>query len=206
MLPEAIAKKIEFTPDCWIWKGLLTKDGYGKVYVGGARHYAPAHRRVFELLVGPIPEGLTLDHLCRVRSCVNPQHLEPVTQGINTLRGDTFAARYARRTECSYGHPLSGENLHIRSNGARQCLTCARRWEETRQARLRAARPEKEQRTTCRRGHALDEENTYWHLGRRQCRACHRLRERKRKARLRLDRAAERHPHPTVVEAGPVTA
>lgn len=71
---------------CWIWLGELNRNGYGRVCVKGKRPVA--HRHVYETLVGPIPEGLLLDHLCRVRCCVNPSHLEPVTPKENTLRGD----------------------------------------------------------------------------------------------------------------------
>jgi hypothetical protein len=82
-----------------------------------------AHRIVYMLLVGPIPFGYALDHLCRVRRCVNPAHLEPVTIAENVLRGEGTAARHARQTHCLRGHPLSGDNLVV-YGGDRHCRAC----------------------------------------------------------------------------------
>lgn len=79
-----------------------------------------------ELHKGPIPEGLVIDHLCRNRGCVNPDHLEAVTQRENILRGEGLAAANARKTHCPKGHPYSGENLYVvPSSGRRQCRICA---------------------------------------------------------------------------------
>jgi len=113
---------------CWIWTASRSPFGHGQFYV---RHGVPrrAHRIAYEMLVGPIPEGLVLDHLCRNPPCVNPAHLEPVTQRINTQRaprGGT-AAQYAARTYCPQGHPLIGDNL-VRRSGGRVCLACRRRY------------------------------------------------------------------------------
>lgn len=94
-----------------------------------------AHRVVYEELVGPIPDGLMLDHLCRVRHCVNPEHLEPVTNRENVLRGEGHSAKAARATHCLKGHPYAGENLRILSNGWRRCRACHRERERIR-ARL----------------------------------------------------------------------
>lgn len=97
---------------CWIWQGRLTASGYGP------------HRRIYLRLVGPIEPGLQLDHLCRVRSCVNPSHLEPVTVRENALRSQSFAAVNAVKTHCYMGHPLEGENLIIDRHGWRRCHEC----------------------------------------------------------------------------------
>ena len=114
-------------PDgCWIWMASRDSLGYGQINKG--RHgegVIRAHRVAYELLVGPIPEGLELDHLCRVRACLNPTHLEPVTHRENVLRGTSPVARLARQTHCIHGHPLSGANLYLRPDtGARQCKAC----------------------------------------------------------------------------------
>jgi len=115
---------------CWLWLG-ATCQGYGIVSkceaTGGKRKYA--HRLSYEQFVGPIPEGLELDHKCRTRCCIRPDHLEPVTTTVNVLRGEGLAARHARKTHCANGHLLSGENVKIRiqrTNGRihRDCVAC----------------------------------------------------------------------------------
>jgi len=83
-----------------------------------------AHRFGYELLVGPIPTGLTLDHLCRVRTCVNPAHLEPVSIGENVLRGDTRPAANLKKTHCPRGHAYDAANTYIARGGERHCRTC----------------------------------------------------------------------------------
>ena len=119
---------------CWLWTKYLTRDGYAKAKLpkveGDWRHgtrTVVAHRVMYEEYVGPIPEGLTLDHLCRVRHCVNPAHLEPVTAEENVMRGEGPCARNARKTHCDHGHPLSGGNLYtyvFRGRTWRACKTC----------------------------------------------------------------------------------
>lgn len=111
---------------CWLWTGHRTSGGYGGVALSGRS--LRAHRVAYELLVGPIPEGLQLDHLCRVRLCVNPDHLEPVTQTENVRRGFGVGGINYRKTHCPQGHPLSGENLIYRTAGTghlgRTCRIC----------------------------------------------------------------------------------
>jgi len=109
-----------------------TPDGYGRFTVSGNEPVVRvnAHRFAYELLVGPIPKGLTLDHLCRNRGCVNPAHLEPVTSKVNTLRSPIqVAATNARKTHCPEGHPLVEGNLIVWQfkRGKRSCLICKRR-------------------------------------------------------------------------------
>lgn len=102
---------------CWIWTKSLDMWGYSKISIGYSTR--GAHRVSYEEFVGPIPEGLQLDHLCRTPACVNPFHLEPVTCRENLLRGDTFQARNALKKMCQKGHPYTP-----RSGGARYCKTC----------------------------------------------------------------------------------
>ncbi len=111
---------------CWLWLGALTAGGYGCFYVD--KHYrSTAHRVSYELFVGPIPAGLQIDHLCRVRGCVNPDHLEPVTCRENLMRGPTtLNALNVAKTHCPKGHPLSGGNLKTNRHGHRDCGECRR--------------------------------------------------------------------------------
>ncbi len=129
---ERFWEKVNKTSLCWLWTSTIA-GGYGVFRLGsmadGTRRRVPAHRFAYEQLVGPIPEGFDLDHLCRVRNCVNPEHLEPVTRRENLLRGVGIPALNAAKTHCKRGHPLSGENLIWQTNGyygARQCRICIR--------------------------------------------------------------------------------
>lgn len=130
-LPGRIAARILVDANgCWLWQGsLATGPGYGRVTTPQGK--VLAHRFVYERLVGPIPPGLTIDHLCRVRHCVNPAHLEPVTQHVNVHRSPiAVAAINAGKTECKWGHPFSPENTYVQPDGRRQCKTCMRRAKE----------------------------------------------------------------------------
>ena len=113
--------RVRKTDLCWLWLGTKTQKGYGRLIVG--YRVWPAHRYAYELLVGTVPAGLQLDHLCRNRACVNPQHLEPVTGKENTLRGFSPAAQNARKLRCKNGHPFD----IVTKNRTRQCSTCIRR-------------------------------------------------------------------------------
>jgi hypothetical protein len=132
LLPR-IAAKIDRTPDCWVWTGASSR-GYGQVSVAG--RIRPAHVVVYEALVGPVGEGLQLDHLCRNRLCVNPAHLEPVTPRLNTLRNTGPSAANAVKEQCPKGHPYDEANTIRYPDGRRWCRVCNRelnrRWRERR--------------------------------------------------------------------------
>lgn len=109
---------------CWEWRGTRTDKGYGLLHQG--RKKLRAHKYLYEEFVGPIPQKLVLDHLCRNKGCVNPFHLEPVTSRENTLRGEGVTAQNARKTHCSQGHPFDEANTFWRPEGGRDCLECNR--------------------------------------------------------------------------------
>ena len=107
---------------CWVWSGNRDRQGYGRIGFLGRRSML-AHRASYQARVGFIPDGITLDHLCRNRACVNPDHLEPVSLSENCKRQ---AARCSKVSHCPQGHPYSGDNLVIHANGFRRCRACAR--------------------------------------------------------------------------------
>jgi hypothetical protein len=127
-LPDRFWDKCMPEPNsgCWLWHGATHSGGYGMMIVGRRATYA--HRLSYEALVGAIPDGLVIDHLCRQRCCVNPTHLEPVTQFINNRRGVSPIAANMNRTECVNGHELVGDNVKIRvlknGNRTRMCVAC----------------------------------------------------------------------------------
>ena len=133
--------KVDKADTCWLWTGSRDHKGYG-YFADGAGRLARAHRFAYELLVGPIPEGLEIDHVkergCRHRHCVNPAHLEPVTHHENLMRGDTLVARNARKTHCPQGHPYAVPNL-VRLSGGRGCRECRRAASRRWKARQRTA-------------------------------------------------------------------
>ena len=119
---------------CWFWLGYMTRQGYGTFYPRGG--LATAHRFAYELVKGAVPQGYVLDHLCRNRSCVNPEHLDPVTQKENVDRG----LHGVLTTHCPKGHPYAGENLALKKDGrGRRCRTCRREQGRIQRERRRAA-------------------------------------------------------------------
>ena len=124
---ERFWSRVEKTASCWIWRGTVRGE-YGRFKIRGV--YFTAHRLSYEWLVGPIPEGLTLDHVrargCSSTLCVNPAHLEPVTMKENLARGESPSARATRATHCPKNHPYSGKNLIVSKSGFRRCRSCKR--------------------------------------------------------------------------------
>lgn len=123
-------ENVLFGPEgCWIWGGYRNDVGYGQLRHCGRTYYA--HRFSYELHKGEIPNGLDLDHLCRVRCCVNPDHLEAVTRKENLRRGLHISGQ-AKKTHCTRGHEYSGANLYRRPGGGRDCKACMRMRAENR--------------------------------------------------------------------------
>ena len=114
---------------CWEWEGARSPEGYSRIGHKGKACYG--HRISHEIHIGPIPKGLEIDHLCRVRHCVNPEHLEAVTHSVNAQRGvcgKVSASRNRAKTTCPHGHPYEGGNLYVvPKTGHRVCLTCKRK-------------------------------------------------------------------------------
>ncbi len=145
VLPTNFLVKVNFNgrlPDhrpelgrCWEWVAGKFTAGYGTFWFEGRAQVA--HGISYRLLVGHIPATFTLDHLCRVRHCVNPKHLEPVTSKENILRGTGLTAANARKDKCRYGHPYDEENTYVRvgTHASRECRICHRRWDAEYRAR-----------------------------------------------------------------------
>jgi hypothetical protein len=189
-LPERIARKIVIDPvtGCWLWQGARNGPnrtrrigGYG--VIKWQRKMEMVHRVVYELLVDPIPDGLTLDHVkargCQYRHCCWPAHLEPVTREVNSLRGDTPWTRNLAKTHCKHGHEFTEENTYHPPGGGRHCRTCNREAMRRYSGYTGLGSPwtQNKAKTHCLRGHEFTPENTYvTKKGQRYCRACARIR------------------------------
>ena len=150
---------------CWMWMQRISPQGYGLISV--MMKTTTAHRVVYEAVRGRIQRGMELDHLCRNRWCVNPDHLEPVTHKENVARGLS-----AKRPECKRGHPYVPSNIINRRDGARQCRECDSLLRAERRARKRKAKPA---RLACKRGHEV--------AGKGECRVCRRADDARYRAR-----------------------
>lgn len=131
------SKLIIDTSGCLLWTGYTDQHGYGRISINGKQ--MRVFRVMYELFVGPIPNGLEPDHLCRVRRCAAPAHLELVTHRENGLRGIGPTAVNARKYYCDSGHEFTPENTYIRPNGNRDCRACIRNWAAAYKARKDAA-------------------------------------------------------------------
>ena len=131
-LADRFWEKVQKTETCWLWTGTMPEHGYGAIYrsrqVGKGR--MAAHRVAYEMFRGPIPHGLTIDHLCRNRRCVNPDHLEAVSLAVNVMRGEGACAKFARQSTCRRGHPyvVGSWRTQIDAKGrtGRRCRLCHR--------------------------------------------------------------------------------
>lgn len=123
---ERFWAQVDASGVCWEWTGKPDRKGYGRFWVAVGRTIS-AHRWSWQQLVGPVPARLELDHLCRNRLCVNPDHLEPVTTRTNVIRGGGITAINARKTHCKLGHPFDEANTRLGRDGVgRTCRTCER--------------------------------------------------------------------------------
>ena len=131
-------QKVNETDSCWLWTGSVDKRGYGQVRLGprpGRLVYS--HRLSYEMLVGSIPDGLEIDHLCRVHLCCNPEHLEPVTHAENMRRGKGNG--YREKTHCVRGHEFTPENTRRCGPNGRNCIACKVAYDAARYVARRAA-------------------------------------------------------------------
>lgn len=119
---ERFWAKVEWSEGCWAWLGARTAAGYGRFWA--KPHFIAAHRMSYILGVGPIADGMQLDHLCRNPNCVNPAHLEPVTPRVNVLRAASGAGDRAARTHCPAGHPYDAANTYLAKSNQRHCREC----------------------------------------------------------------------------------
>ena len=140
---ERFLSKIDSSGECWVWTAYTRRDGYGRIKIG--RKMFLSHRKSFLWSRGYLTEGLQIDHLCRNHSCVNPDHLEEVTQRENILRGEGKCAMQARQTHCVRGHELTEENTRRRLDypAKRLCKKCAKIRDHSRWLRVKELRDRK---------------------------------------------------------------
>lgn len=166
--------RIDEETGCWEWAGPRLASGYGMSRTPGYR--TTAHRAVYLILVGPLPEGWTPDHLCRNKGCVNPDHVEGVPHGVNVRRAEPYIDRARNGDSCRRGHSYTPENTRYDARGYRVCRACKREQSRESMRRQRAGRAKPRDLDRCKRGHPLTPENTYvYPNGRRRCRECQKV-------------------------------
>jgi len=136
-LLENYWSKVEKTNSCWNWTASTNQKGYGRIGLWGL--LIQTHRLAYQLKNGMIPKDMTVDHLCRNRRCVNPDHLEAVTNRENIMRGEGICSKFAKQTHCKRGHPLTRDNIYS-TPGRRNCVTCARERGRNQEAKAKIKR------------------------------------------------------------------
>lgn len=170
---------------CWIWRGATIKGGYGRMWDSASKRKVLAHRAMYEAHVGPIPDGLHIDHLCRNPACVNPGHLEAVTPAENARRTRGHHRRLDwARIVALYLDGMTAEQVAVEVGTSGVVV---------RKILAKTGTPRRSRsrwlETYCKNGHRRTDENTLWRKGgSRECRACHNQRERERRERMRSDR------------------
>lgn len=151
-LAESFWENVHANPEtgCWEWEGCRDTTGYGRYWFTDLRVQRPAHRVAYEYLVDLVPAELHVDHLCRVRNCVNPDHLDPVTPSENVRRGER-SRRFELQTHCVNGHELSGDNLYLDAKKYRHCRIC--RYEAGKRHRLAETPEQREHRLSVMRAY-----------------------------------------------------
>lgn len=187
-------KVAKTTPnECWLWIPRLGGGGYGQIYIKGKQRYV--HRVSYELANGPIPHGLVVDHICKVRHCVNPAHLRAVTTRENIIHARAWeqGAQVQRsKTRCPKDHPYDEANTSKKPDGSRGCRECARAASAAYKARYRLENPleVRQPKTHCVHDHEFTPENTYVApaTGARTCRECKRRQVKAYRARPKVVR------------------
>lgn len=189
--------------ECWLWTAYIDASGYGRFCTGGAHgDIVLAHRYLYQMLVGPVPDLMELHHLCGKRACVNSTHLELSSHRVNIRRGNSPAAANAKKTHCPAGHRYDNANTYIQASGGRRCMACnseankrnyeqhapRKREQNRRHYQIRRALlgesvgSTNADKTHCKNGHSFSGKNLYVHPdGKRVCRTC--ARERRREQR-----------------------
>lgn len=171
------SKFVILSNGCWQWTGGVRPNRYGRQRVNNVTYQV--HRLAYELAVGPIPDGLHLDHLCRNTLCINPLHLEPVTCRENLMRGIGPASVNSKKTHCNHGHPFDEINTSIKRNGHRRCRACERLRREA--WRRRRGQPPFTRRLYCSCNHPLfgsEAQISVMKDGTRRCNICRNNRRR----------------------------
>lgn len=188
---------------CWEWQGTIRK-GYGR-YKSKDRKNVAAHRYIFEILVKKIKDGMIIDHVCRVRNCVNPDHLREVTPRINALENTiSIAAMNTNKTKCQNGHIFNNDNTKYTKAG-RICKKCNKEWYKKYSEKLKAAKQKPKKKTHCKYGHELTDDNIYIYNKTKTCKQCSLLRSKKQRDTFneinpKIPKTTCKNGHPFTIE------